>query len=79
MGYKIKDFEAAANKKGYHIEQIKSDAMGNVISMYGSPKKKQMVANLRWNNEGRCFSRTGVRLSEYDLVLSPQSNSIKRE
>jgi hypothetical protein len=75
MGYKIKDFEAAANKKGYHIEQIKSDAMRNVISMYGSQKKKQMIANLRWNNAGHCFSRTGARLAEYDLALSPQSNS----
>jgi hypothetical protein len=75
MGYKIKDFEKAANKKGYHIEQIKSDAMRNVVSMYGSPKRKQMVANLRWNSVGHCFSRTGARLTEYDLALPPQPNS----
>jgi hypothetical protein len=72
MGHKIKDFETAANKKGYHIEQIKSDDMRNVVSMYGSPKKKQTVANIRWNSIGHCFSRTGARLAEYDLTLSPQ-------
>ena len=69
----IKQFETAALIMGYHLTQFlcqKSiDNNNNVNMAYGSIQIGNVIKQVRWNNAGRCFSRSNARMEKYDLKL----------